>query len=334
MRPVIALATLGFFAATPALAAPVAIPIRQTVLANGLSRYSVAVGIGNASVEAMLDTGSLGLRLLPGAVPADSYRLTDAETETGYKSGLSLKGKIATAAVRIGAAAQGATLPLQMVETLGCLKEIPHCPAQTLKPGAFGFGGGGVAGQGFKAILGIALPLPGQESGTVNPLIAFAQSWIVILPLPGQIAPGTLILDPGPGDLAGFTRFAEFTALPFLKIGGIPGCLENCATSANYCGPIMLDTGSDGMQVWNGGALDAQTPWPQDAPVTLVFGDSHSKIRLDFRSNGREPASRVQWAAKLAGRQPTVINAGLLPFFQYAILYDAGKNGIGFGARP
>ena len=48
----------------------VEVPIKQTVLTNGVIRYSVPVKIGNASpIDAALDTGSTGLSVLRAAVP-------------------------------------------------------------------------------------------------------------------------------------------------------------------------------------------------------------------------------------------------------------------------
>src|SRR5437764_1417434 len=70
-----ALATLGFLAlaAVPqARAQPVRgeAEIRQSVLSNGARRYALAVQVGATTLLAALDTGSTGLRILPGALRA------------------------------------------------------------------------------------------------------------------------------------------------------------------------------------------------------------------------------------------------------------------------
>ena len=56
------------------------IPIKQTVPGNSVVRYSVPFQIANAApVDAMLDTGAVDLRLLPGAAAGDAYALTARE---------------------------------------------------------------------------------------------------------------------------------------------------------------------------------------------------------------------------------------------------------------
>jgi hypothetical protein len=51
------------------------VPIRQTLLTNGVIGYSVPVKIGNASpANALLDTGSTGLRVLRARFPSRLMR--------------------------------------------------------------------------------------------------------------------------------------------------------------------------------------------------------------------------------------------------------------------
>ena len=53
---------------------PVEVPIRQLTLPDGMIWYSVPVSIGgNPPIDAMLDTGSFGLRVLVRAVSPNQY---------------------------------------------------------------------------------------------------------------------------------------------------------------------------------------------------------------------------------------------------------------------
>ena len=67
----------------------VEIPIKQTVMRHGALRYSVWVKVGDRSVEALLDTGSTGLRVLPAVVPGD---LTGIPLEAGFATGETMRG--------------------------------------------------------------------------------------------------------------------------------------------------------------------------------------------------------------------------------------------------
>ena len=105
-RAVATLVLLAVIAAFPAGAQPVRseAEIRQATLSNGARRYAVPVRVGATTLLAALDTGSTGLRILPGVLaPGDAVAIGEAETY-GYASGSRYEGVVGDAAVTIGGA--------------------------------------------------------------------------------------------------------------------------------------------------------------------------------------------------------------------------------------
>ena len=46
------------------------VPIREVILSDGAHRYGVPITVGATQIEAGLDTGSSGLRIVPNVVSA------------------------------------------------------------------------------------------------------------------------------------------------------------------------------------------------------------------------------------------------------------------------
>jgi hypothetical protein len=81
----------------------VEVPIKQTALSDGEIRYSIPANVGASSaIDAMLDTGSSGLRVLLGAVPESAYSVTGQASVYGYGSGVRFTGVIANSVITIG----------------------------------------------------------------------------------------------------------------------------------------------------------------------------------------------------------------------------------------
>ena len=63
-------------------------------------RFSIPIVIGGTVINAMLDTGSSGLRIIKGAVPDSAFACVAAMTSTySYHNGLELDGFVARANV-------------------------------------------------------------------------------------------------------------------------------------------------------------------------------------------------------------------------------------------
>lgn len=334
-RPLVTLLVLALASALPArgAAAPAVrseAPIRQTMLTNGSRRYAVPIVVGATRLLASLDTGSTGLRILPGVLrPADAA--VSAEPETyGYASGSRYEGVVGDAKVAIGGA-EG-TAPIHLIRTIGCYAAVPHCPASRTTLAQYGIASDGLPGEGFKAILGIDMA-PGRVG---NPLrFLGVRRWIVELPRPGEEA-GRLILNPTDAEAEGYATIPLAAPYAHERGGGlhdaVPGCLSNSATGARACGVVLMDTGTQGLSVLNAGL--GGEPWPAGSPAALDLFDAAGGLaaRALLTVGGGEQAARLSFRRE-ARVQGVVIYAGIAPYFAYSVLYDARRQTIGLKAR-
>lgn len=322
----------AIFVFAPLLAhaqARIVVPISQTTLPDGDIRYSVPVRVGNSvAVDALLDTGSTGLRVMRGAMFRDSYTDTGFLSISAFSAGDKLTGTVGTAAITIGGLATDAALPFEIVDTETCATFRPDCGAAKVLAPDYGIGGDGIAGQGFQAILGTGLR---DAQGAENPLEHLgAKQWIIELPQPGQGGFGNLILNPDWQDIQGFTMF------PLKPQGGgvwhdpgfadtLPACLNNAANGQSLCGQAILDSGAPGMIAFAAGPPGPL--WAAGDQASLAFGGLAEKFAVD---NGpgtgllREPAQK----------SGIDLVAGIAPFFAFDVFYDAASGRIGLRPRP
>jgi hypothetical protein len=306
-------------------------PIVQSTLSNGAHRYAVPVQVGGTPMLASLDTGSTGLRILPGALrPGDAAASDDPETY-GYASGSRYEG-VASEAVLIIGGAKGRAF-VHLIRTIGCFAYLPHCPASRTTLDRYGIAGDGLPGEGFKAILGIDMA-PGKVG---NPLRALgARRWIVELPRPGE-GDGRLILNPTDAEIAGFVTVPLAAPYAHEPGGGlhdaVPGCLANATTHARACGVVLMDTGAPGLAVANARADTG--PWPDGSTAHLELFDTTGglAVRAAFTTGQRDLGTRMAWRRerRVAG---VVIYAGTAPYFAYSVLYDPRRQTIGLKPRP
>ena len=307
-------------------------PIHQTVMSDGTVRYWISVRIGNSGpVETMMDSGSFGLRVLPGVLSPADYALPRRPNVYSYTSGVKIPGEIADTRVHVGSAATEAPIPIQVVRSVGCTKKKPRCPAVRIAQKDYRLGGKGHPGQGFKAIMGINMPLAGIQYPVVNPLTRMGGgAWIIVLPLPGQTKPGKLIINPDAADRAGFTVFPRLANLR--RAEAASGCLHNVDTGRTFCGPVIIDTGAPGIVV-NTFQIERPRPWPQGTQGAFVFRDAgHRPLRMRFAVNRAVPGSHVTIRPKRGG-PPARIAAGILPYFSFAVLYDTRRNEMALRPR-
>jgi hypothetical protein len=326
----IALLALSFAAicAGRADAAPrIEVPIHQTRLAGGALRYSVPITIGTTIVEAMLDSGSSGVRVLPGAVADTDVALTARADDYSFTSGVSLSGQLAEARITIGGLATDLAVPVQMVSAKQCHDERRCRAAGALAMTHYGIGGDGVPDAGFKVMLGVNM----ADAPAVNPLTRIGdRAWIIILPRPGEAEPGKLILNPTPEERAGYGLKPvdpQFRAARGNFHDAIPGCLAR-DDRAKVCGPTVLDTGAPGIQV-SLGANDRALGWKPGEAALLVFQGPAGKPVAGRFVVGSGPGARITETPG-DGHPRTRIAAGILPFYAFTVLYDdkAGKIGL------
>lgn len=305
-------------------------PIRQLKLSNGALRYAVPVQVGATTLLVSLDTGSTGLRILPGALaPGDAAPSDEAETY-GYASGSRYVGVVGQAKVAIGGA-RGVG-PVHLIRTIGCFAYLPNCPASRTTLDRYGIASDGLPGEGFKAILGIDMA-PGKVG---NPLrFLGARRWIVELPRPGE-GDGRLVLNPTDAEVEGFVTVPLAAPYAHEPGGGlhdaVPGCLANTITHVRACGVVLMDTGAPWLAVTNA-RLDGG-PWPDGSAAALELYDATGAlaVREALVIGSRDLGTRLTFRQerRVYG---SVIYAGIAPYFGYSVLYDPRRQTIGLRAR-
>lgn len=307
------------------------LPIKAVRLSNGAVRYGVPVRIGTTALDAALDTGSTGLRVLPGALAASDAR-TDGEAEVyGYASGSRYEGEAGRTTLTLGAVSGPA--PIHLIRSIGCFTELPHCPASRTTLQHYGIASDGLPDEGFKAILGTDM----DRARIANPLMAMGvRRWIVELPRPGHPDEGRLILNPTPAETAGFVMLPIVGPYSQISGGGLhdalPGCLSQAASRARVCGPMLMDTGSSFLAVANG---RVSAPWPDGSRAVLeVYGaDGAVAARTEFTLGSPEAGTRLAWRSEPRAPGPAIF-AGAAPYFAWSVLYDARRQAIGLRPRP
>ena len=319
-----ALAAASLVSFTPAIAQSAqrsVVPIREVVIHPiDTPRYVVTVTINGMPFEVGLDTGSVGLRLLPKAVERAGVIPGSQPARYSYGSGVQLDGQVATADIQIGSAKGKVTL--QAVERVSCVAQKKNCPATYVSPAEYGLMGSGQPGQGFQAIMGTRL----NNGDIPNPLTALGiRSWIVHLPQRGGSG-GELILNPDKSDLAGFVPLRNDTGIP----GTVVGCaMIDRADALQLCGSMLLDTGAPGVAIHG-----AERPlgWQPSVPARLVLaGATGIKARsVVFRTGDKLNGGNTDFEP---GRGNGIsMNAGTLPFYAYDVLFNQEHNEI--SVRP
>ena len=312
------------------------VPVSQTVLPNGDPRYSVPVSVGNGpAIEAQLDTGSFGLRVLASALEPGSYEATDLHRSYSFGSGAKFDGVLARGTIGVGGATTDTPVLFHLVQKVACVDDKPKCPAAQVKPEAYRIGGDGYAGQGFSAILGLSMLRAATDDSAQNPLTATGpRSWILILPRPGRSEPGHLIIDPDESDRAGFTLLkldpADGGRLAGWADRALPGCLVEDG-GQRFCGRTLIDSGAAGIAVATDTVTSAK-PWGKGHRGRIEIGGANGPVSVPFTS-GDEYSSRVLLHPQRGPDGAAQLAVGTLPYFSYAVLYDSQAGTIGFKAR-
>ena len=306
------------------------VPVREVVLSNGTRRYAVPIRVGAAELDAGLDTGSSGLRLVPGAVSDADATPTGRGDSYSFGAGAKLDGVVGRATVSVGALSGATTL--QLVRKVGCTAAKPRCEAGSIPVAQYGVQGDGLPGEGFKAILGVNMAsaeIPGLFAGIG------ARRWIVELPRPGEGAPGRIVLNPTDAETQGFVALPvveRYADRPGGLHDAVAGCLQNQATRARVCGAVLLDSGAPGLRLR---APDAPSrPWADGAPALLLLADASGQVRVsEALAIGRRNQATGMSTQSTSDPPSPAIFAGLTPYFAYAVLYDPGRGTVAFRPR-
>jgi hypothetical protein len=302
------------------------VPIREVVLSNGQHRYTVPITVGGAQIEAGLDSGSTGLRILPGVVAPAAEKLSGQRTTYSYGSGTEFGGQIAEADMTIGVSGRAR---FQQIDKVGCAAGSGGCPAARVKPEEFGIQGSGLPNEGFKAILGINM----ASDTAPNPLMTMGvKRWIIELPRPGEGKPGRLVLNPSDAEVADYKLFhidGQFSGQRGGLHDAIQGCIVNQSTKRTYCGPTDLDTGAPTVEVM---MPDAPEAWRPPTPVTFAFYEKGKPVIATDFTIGDGPGSYLSFRPQPRAPGPRIM-LGILPYFSFSALYDPDAKMVGLKAR-
>ncbi len=306
--------------ATPALAQRVELPIKRVTLSNGDRRFSVTVAIDGQPVEAGLDTGSTGLRVLAAALPQAAGKHGEG-VRISYGSGVEFGGPSIPVALGLGTLPAGKA-HVQRIDKVACLARVPDCAARA-KVGAsdYRIQGDGQPGEGFVAILGIGL----SADPVGNPLVALGiRRWIVELPRPGEDAPGRLVLNPDDAEVA---RYQHFSFIG--DTNRVAGCIVAEAPAARLCAPAVIDTGAVGLRVQGG---KAEQILSNGAAAQIVVGDDRATAAMPVTIGRRDQASGMRlYPARRPGE--LTLSLGIAPYFHWSVLYDAEHRRLGLANR-
>jgi hypothetical protein len=333
IRSAVSALLLAMAVAPAAMAAEIQraeLPIREIILIDGARRYAIDLKVGNAALTAGLDTGSVGLRILPGVLAAGDAEAGSRAVVYGYGSGIELRGVEGRAHITLGAPRVSGEVALQLVSRVGCRADKPDCPAFRVAPRAYGVEGDGLPWQGFPAIVGVGMAsLP-----ITNPLMQLGvRRWIVELPRPGDIHPGRMILNPGPEETGGYVMFSLDPAVADRRDAEhdrIDAWLTNRRTGLRLRGPLIMDTGDPGLTIVTRAPLP---PWPGRTPLTLAFLDhGQAVLSTDFETGRPDGTSRLTAITDPRAGGPHIY-AGVIPYFAFSVLYDPERHAIGLRPR-
>lgn len=317
-------AVLWIIASVPSAASPPSapvrteIPIREVVLPDGVRRYAVSLTIDGQPVDAQLDTGSTGLRVLSRGLPAKAAAARGSSVHYSYGSGVELRGAKIDAALIIGSAA--GTVAIERIDSVGCTEQKADCPAGQLTDAQYAIGGDGLAGQGFQAIIGTGL----RADTVANPLLTLGvRRWIVELPQAGRA--GRLVLNPTDEEIA---RYRQFVVLG--DSNEIAACLVRVADRKRICGPAMVDSGASGLRVQGASPTEM---WTNGTPAAIALGDGKGVADFPVVIGRRDQASGMFAEPHRVGSTQVTLNLGLAPFFHWSVLFDAETRRIGVADR-
>lgn len=300
------------------------VPISQVAGANGRYYYFVSVSVGDSQpFRALLDSGSTGLRLLPGLVGSKDVTSTSRHSTYGYGTGSQFDGVIARGIVNFGGAKTTDPVSIMLIDKVGCASPRGGCPAAGHTAQDFSFATEAGMPEPNKARIGIGL----GPSDADNPLAKLGDGvWIVELPRLGETMPGRLIINPTAEEVAGFTKL-QVSA----QTGELGGCVIRVSDSQKICGQVLPDTGGNGMIVEERQRPES-FPWPDGTEAVLGLVDGQGvKFGISFAVK-HVPGDPENLHWQQADRiQPRI--SGSLPFLGFSMLFDSAHHEIGFKQR-
>lgn len=323
-RPLLLALAIATVAAPAWAQTRVELPIEAVRLSDGVVRYGVRLNVGGKSVLAGIDTGASGLRIMPDAAAGAKMERTTTPERYEFGSGARPAGVVAR--TRISAGQLSGEAAVHLVTGVTCEPRRPQCPGR-LGLG-YGFLGDGLPGEGFRVLLGLNM----GPTSIDHPLRAIgAKRWIVELPRPGEAGSGKLVLNPDAAELAGF-RIASLVGGFREQDGGglhdaVAGCLRQIARAV--CGLTTLDTGAAFVKLLN--PPPGAPVWKDGATLTWEVQGRDRTAAASAPMTAGEPAKTVVYGTA-PPRQP-ILQMGVWPYYDFAVLYDPDGRRLGFRAR-
>jgi hypothetical protein len=313
----------------------VEIPIKRLAEGHGSVRFGVDITVNGVPLEAQLDTGSSGVRILPSAgLPATLLQPTGKHSSETYGSGARIQGEIDRATVGLGSAT--ADIPVELTLKAVCVPERPDCIVSRMGPDKFLLGTDTDGKGGYPAILGIGL----RPTDVPNPLGHMGSArWIVELPLPGSAAPGRLIVNPTEEEQRGYTLYhlaagvrPDSLGLPTWRDNELPACVVDLDHQRQDCAPTLLDTGEFGFAFARDDAATYK-PWAAKAHAAIRFNfPGGPPVEQRFVTNDG-PERHVYYKQTTTAKFIQGLNVGYEPFTAFSVLYDARNGVMGFKPR-
>ena len=166
---------------------------------------------------------------------------------------------------------------------------------------------------------------------TPNPFATMGiNSWIVILPLPGDDSPGSLILNPTNKEIANYqmVQLNQFLTGIGWSDNKLPGCLTNESTGRDFCLNTLMDTGAFNFQIKSQSFGAAKQLSAGQDMYFRIDGGGFDVAGIEFGSSD-QPGDAVAIVASAA----ELMNVGPFPFYTYSIYYSYANGLIGFQGR-
>jgi hypothetical protein len=324
-----------------AAGSPVDVPITLTqTSSSGTTRFSLPVTLGPApTVQAFLDTGSSGVRILPGAIPDSAFAsITDTTIEASYHSGLVLTGVVAKISVSIGGVQTPAPIPVMLVRSVSCEPTEPNCGAEDVDAADYVFFGTS------KVLVGVGLRNSPTSGGVASPMPQLEGS--PAFAIQGATFGGTsaiLRLRPGEAQIATMKTFmlpVEDGGAP-LPNGvpaygdryGLPACVNDMTTGVDYCVPAELDTGNPSVYIEWPGVDAGESVLPPSTAVQVVIGPSTAPLEKYMFTVGTTPTPGVDEVVVEPATGAPFMNLGTQVFFRYDVYFDPVHGVVGFAGR-
>jgi len=290
----------------------------------------VNITVNGKLFKTVFDTGSSGLRMMNGALPAAPGDTLSQRVSYSYGDAiqkLSLRGKVRKAEVAFDKLRT--PLPISIM----CIDSAKYNPGSdwiatgdsaVIRSNHF---------RNCSAIMGVGLRNRDRSAGVVSPLSQAPGNGKFIVMFPGYGGTkGSVIINPAPADEAGFIYFklAPGKAVNTGYGNGwrdneLPGCITINNSSA--CLPTLLDSGNPDIKVFSNEFTGRQAV-PSRNYVTLRIGATNDTafIQTSFFTGDEKLEGRDRVYLDAGPNEPKMI-FGVRFFFEFDVLYDQ-QNGI------